>query len=275
MKFRLPLATAAAVVALAPAAHAATLASVARPVTVSTFDDTIAYSAYDHGAFQLMIGGTSAGVATSRRAFDVDLGIGTDRSAVAVYSRSGKLYEYDIVAKREKALGIKGTQPTISGSHLAYVRGRALYLDGKVVARGAVRDPELSARRLAYVKTIGRIELLVVQTLHGPAKPIYQARSGGLNQADIVQPTFDAAGRQLFFARRNLGSGSGNRYVRYDVASRKLSYAMGTDRLFSLGWIDDAAGFAIVQTGADDDASDPGSGVTVETTGALRFDARP
>ena len=284
--FRLPtlLATAAATVAvIAPAAQAAPpLASVPHAVSVSTYQDTIAWSSYANGGYQLTIdrAGTvaAANVPASKTAFDVDLGTDASGATVAVYSRAGKLYEYDLATNAEHALKLTGAQPTIMAGRLAYVSGGKLYLrqgshSQAVFEAKAIRDPELSATRLAFVTTSGTLETLHLQTLNGKAKSIYTARSGGLNQADIVEPTFDASGAHLFWARRNLGSGNGNRYVRRTVATGKTSYAMGTDKLFSLSWVDDATGFVVAQTDFDDDASAPGDGVTLITTGALSFNA--
>ena len=143
-----------------------------------------------------------------------------------------------------------------------------------------ITGTQLSADRLAFVTNnaptkLLQTETLRVQTLSGRPKAIYDARSGGANTADIVGPTFDASGKHLFWARRNLGSGSGNRYVRYTFASGKTAYALGSDQNYSVSYIDPVSGFAVARIAGDDDASAPGGPVIIDTTGALKFDARP
>jgi hypothetical protein len=306
MTFRLPtLLTAAAVLAAAPAAQAAaasTLAVEQHATTVSTYRDAIAWSSYDaaSGDYKLMLDRAGriapAAVARSRTAFDVDLGTSRGGALVAVYSRAGKLYEYVVASAKERKLavavaGAKLSQPTVLAGRIAFVaraKGHdSLYLRkgtrgvGAVVSSSpAISDPDLSGTRLAFVATTGagtlhRVESLRVQTLSGAARTVYQARSGGANAADIVGPAFDAGGTHLFWARRNIGAGSGNRYVRLTLASGELAYAIGTDKLYSASWIRAADGFATALIGADDDASAPGDGVTVATTGPLAFTARP
>jgi hypothetical protein len=293
MKYRLPtLLTAAAVVAFPAAASATTtLATEQHATPVSASGSTIAWSRYDHGRFTLMLdqGGTIAAapnVPTSRTAFDVDLGTAKDGRLLAVYSRAGRLYSYDVAAGTEKSLHKRGALPSIADGRLAYVVRRhgqdRLYLQHKLVFRAPrITAAQLSATRLAYVTNnaptkLLQTETLRVQTLTGKPKRIYEARSGGANTASILGPTFDAGGKHVFFARRNLGSGTGNRYVRYTLASGKTAYARGSDQNYTVSYIDTARGYAVARiAGADDDASAPGGPVAIETTGALKFDARP
>ena len=143
-----------------------------------------------------------------------------------------------------------------------------------------ISGTQLSSDRLAFVTNnaptkLLQIETLRVQTLAGKPKAIYDARSGGANSADIVGPAFDASGKHLFWARRNLGSGSGNRYVRYTFASHKTAYAIGSDQNYSVSYVDATSGFAVARIAGDDDASAPGGPVIIDTTGALTFNARP
>ncbi len=294
----------AAILAGAPAAKAAAqpLAVEKRATTVSAHSDAIAWSSYDATAGEYRLTLERSGqiskpaVTPSKTAFDVDLGTSRTGALVAVYSRAGKLYEYDVASGKEKQLaisvrGAKLSQPTVMAGRIAFVarsKGHdSLRLRtgtrgaGTVVSTSpAISDPDLSDTRLAFVTatgvgTIHCVETLRVQTLSGSSHSVYQARSGGANDADIVGPGFDASGRHLVWARRNIGSGSGNRYVRLTLSSGKLAYAIGTDKLYSASWIDTADGFATALIGDDDDASAPGDGVTVGTTGALAFTARP
>ena len=295
MKYTLPTVLAAtAVAAVSPAAALASpLATETHATTVSAVDDTIAWSSSTRDGFKLMLeqsGATAAAkIAPSRTAFDVDLGMSKDGKVLAVYSRAGKLYRYDVAAGTEKPLGIRGTKPTIAGGRLAYVtrtgttdtlhlrsggRTRSVYSAPKIT------QPQLSASRLAYVTDnaptkLQQIETLRLQTLTGKPKAIYDARSGGANSADVVGPTFDASGKQLFWARRNIGSGSGNRYVRYTIATGKTAYAIGSDQNYSVSYVDPTSGFAVARIAGDDDASAPGGPVIIDTTGALTFDAKP
>ena len=294
MKHTLPTLLTAAVVAVLPAAASASpLANEQHATSVSTSGDTIAWSSYDNGRYKLMLdqGGTvaAANVATSKTAFDVDLGTSKGGRLLAVYSRGGKLYQYDVAAGAEKKLGISGTKPTVADGRLAYVareNGRdRLFLRSGGKAKAVFSAPrisgtQLSSDRLAFVTNnaptkLLQTETLRVQTLSGQPKAIYDARSGGANTADIVGPTFDASGKHLFWARRNIGSGSGNRYVRYTFASHKTTYAVGSDENYSVSYVDAASGFAVARIAGDDDASAPGGPVIIDTTGALTFDARP
>ncbi|WP_028057717.1 hypothetical protein [Candidatus Solirubrobacter pratensis] len=302
---RLPaLLITAAALAGAPAAKAAAqpLAVEKHATTVSTYADAIAWSSYDAatGAYRLTLDRagqiTRPAVPPSKSAFDVDLGTSRSGALVAVYSRAGTLYQYDAASGKERRLAISVhgaalSQPTVMAGRIAFVarskRHDSLRLRtaargaGKVVyVSPAISDPELSGTRLAFVTatgagTIRRVESLRVQTLTGTSRTVYQARSGGANDADIVGPGFDTSGKHLLWARRNIGSGSGNRYVRLTLSSGKLAYATGTDKLYSASWIDTANGFATALIGNDDDASAPGDGVTVGTTGSLAFTARP
>jgi hypothetical protein len=292
MKYILPaLLSATAVIALPAVASATTLATEEHATPVSAAGNTIAWSHYDNGRYTLMLdqGGTvkAANVAAGKSAYDVDLGTAKDGSLRAVYSRAGKLYEYDVAAGTEKRLGKRGSQPTIAGGKLAYVvhkHGKdRLYLGSKLVfSAPRITGTQLSAKRLAFVTNnaptkLLQTETLRVQTLTGKPKRIYEARSGGANTADILGPTFDATGKHLLFARRNLGSGTGNRYVRYTFASGKTAYAIGSDQNHSVSYSDETNGFAVARIANpnDDDVTAPGGPVVIETTGALRFNAKP
>jgi hypothetical protein len=294
MKYTLPTLLASAVVAALPAAAAAAPLATEQPATsVSTAGDAIAWSSFGNGSYKLMLdqGGTiaAANVATRKAAFDVDLGTARDGKLLAVYSRDGKLYEYDVAAGVEKALGIRGTQPTVADGRLAFVARRhgrdTLFLRSGRKTKAVFSAPkiggtQLSSQRLAFVtnnapKKLLQTETLRVQTLSGRPQAIYDARSGGANTADIVGATFDASGKHLFWARRNIGSGSGNRYVRYTFATRRTAYALGSDQNYSVSYLNDVSGFAVARIAGDDDASAPGGPVIVDTSGALKFDARP
>jgi hypothetical protein len=289
MKSSLPTLLAAGLLALPAAASAAPLATESHATTVSAAADAIAWSGSAGGRYTLLINQdgatTPAKIPTSRAPYDADLGTAKDGRLVAVYARGGTLYEYDVAAGTERSLKLKGSDPSIAAGRLAYVTRKGgrdrLVLGKKVVYRAPkITGVQLSAKRLAFVTNnaptkLLQTETLRVQTLHGKPKAIYDARSGGANTASIVGPTFDAAGTHLFWARRNLGSGTGNRYVRYTFASGKTSYAIGSDDNYSVSYLDAARGFAVARIAGDDDASDPGGSVIIDTSGALTFNARP
>jgi hypothetical protein len=294
MKYLLPTLLATGVLVAPAAASAAPLATEPHATTVSAAADAVAWSHFADGTYTLMLDQAGAvapaKVGESKTAFDVDLGTAQDGRLLAVYSRSGKLYQYDVAAGTEKDLGVHGIRPSIADGRLAYVArkdGRdRLYLrkdGGKaklVYTAPRITGVQLSADRLAYVTNnaptkLLQTETLRLQTLAGKPKAIYEARSGGANTASVVGPTFDASGKHLFWARRNLGSGTGNRYVRYTVASGKTAYAVGSDDNYSVSYADATRGFAVAQIPGNDDASNPGGPVSIELTGALRFDARP
>ena len=84
----------------------------------------------------------------------------------------------------------------------------------------------------------------------------------------------------FLWARTNLGSGTGNRLVRYELTGSKLSYAQGSPRYNATSWASPQLGAA---TASSLDASDsPGAcedaGVNycqVTLTGPLSFTLRP
>lgn len=292
-----------AAAAQARPAVAATIATEQRAAPVSRYGGVIAWSDYSDGAFHLMLdqGGkiTPAPVPSSPTPFDVDLGTNRAGHLVAVYSHSGALHELDIAAGTSKQLhpGVSGrlSHPTMSAARYAFVARRqgrdVLYLrtvdhgtramfTAGTSSQSSITSPRLSDKRLAYVTSgparYGRLENLRVQTLSARrSKVVYSARSGSLNFASIVGPGFDTSGTHLYWARRNLGSGAGNRYIRLTVSSGRLAYAQGTNRLYSTSWADNADGFASVIAGSNDDPSAPGSPTTVVLTGPLAFTAGP
>ena len=80
-------------------------------------------------------------------------------------------------------------------------------------------------------------------------------------------------------ARTNIGSGTGNRIVRYTISSGKLSYALGSPRYAFAAWASQSLGMAVMfdpsSTGTcSGNVNQPGA-CTVQLTGPLRFDAKP
>jgi hypothetical protein len=120
-----------------------------------------------------------------------------------------------------------------------------------------------------------------VRTLRpgGSDKVVYRARSGGANFANIAGLSLSDTAAAFMWARTNVGSGAGNRIVRYSISTGRLSYALGSARYASSAWAGQALGAAVVvdpsSTGTcSDNINEPGR-CTVALTGPLRFDAAP
>jgi hypothetical protein len=148
---------------------------------------------------------------------------------------------------------------------------------------GALTDPELSASRIAYIRADRRgvTRDVHVRTLKrgGTDKRVYRSTSGGANAANIAQISLSDTAASFMWARTNLGSGAGNRIVRYSITTGKLAYALGSSRYQYTAWASQALGMAVVvdpsSTGTcSDNVNVPGT-CTVQLTGHLRFDAAP
>ena len=70
----------------------------------------------------------------------------------------------------------------------------------------------------------------------GHDEVVYRAFSGGANDADVTRPTYDAETNAFVWARTNIGSGAGNRIVRYTLPGSKLTYAQGSPRYNTTAW---------------------------------------
>jgi hypothetical protein len=148
---------------------------------------------------------------------------------------------------------------------------------------GTVQDPELSASRVAYIRTdrSGATRDVHVRSLRGGGadRLVYHARSGGANFANVTGPSLSDTAASFVWARTNVGSGAGNRIVRYSITTSKLSYAPGSPRSAYAAWASQAVGMAVVfdpsSTGTcSGNVNTPGA-CTVQLTGPLRFDAEP
>ena len=269
-----PIAALIALLALAigaaPAAAEQRLALEAAPFTANAFGDVIAWSSYDAVAknyrLRLQRGGVAfdPAVAPSGQPFDLDVGPGPDGAPVVVYSRRGDIFQYDPAAAAEQPLAEVNTQgtelhPSIHRNALAFVRrarGRkarpALYLrqggDTRKQPRPrfkrtlAVDDVELSERGLFVVYRTDVVTTCCTQaTLYRVdgkrLRHVFAVGSGGANFGRIVTPS--VAGRSIYFARTNEGSGQGNRFFRYDLRTKRLFAARGTSRAQSVTWLGD------------------------------------
>jgi hypothetical protein len=114
----------------------------------------------------------------------------------------------------------------------------------------------------------------------GHDQVVYRATSGGANFASITEPAYDADANAFVWARKNLGSGTGNRIVRYELTGSRLGYAPGSPRYNSISWAGPQLGAATSSSldggdspGACDDAGIHYCYVTV--TGPLSFARNP
>lgn len=246
-------------------------------------------------------------VAPSARAFDIDLGTSRGGGLLAVYTRddldgSGDLYRFDFRSGREERLARLSSRtadeshPTVNAGSVAFVRrqgsrdvlrignparaGVATRALASAPARGraaGIADPQLHGGRIAYVAQDRRGNAFGAKSVRlrairraGGNRVVYEARSGGANDASVTRPSFSADGRELYWARTNQGSGAGNRYVRYTIADRELAYERATSSLISTSFGDDEAGVYGVLGSFD--ATDVSRLIA---TGALAFDDRP
>ena len=84
----------------------------------------------------------------------------------------------------------------------------------------------------------------------------------------------------FLWARTNLGSGTGNRLVRYELTGSKLSYAQGSPRYNATSWASPRLGAATASSldGSDSPGACEDAGVDycqVTLTGPLSFTLRP
>jgi hypothetical protein len=120
------------------------------------------------------------------------------------------------------------------------------------VRDGTLRDPELSADRVAFIRTsrgsIGfgeqAIYTVTLRTLRLRAH--YAARSGGANAANIAGLSVSDMLKSFVWARTNQGSGAGNRLVRLTISNGRLTYAAGSSRYVSSAWAGPALGAAVL-----------------------------
>lgn len=148
---------------------------------------------------------------------------------------------------------------------------------------GTLQEPELAESRVAYIRTdrSGATRDVHVRSLRAPGsdKLVYHARSGGANVANVTGPSLSDTAASFMWARTNLGSGTGNRIVRYSIHTGRLAYALGSPRYVYAAWASQALGMAVMfdpsSTGTcSADVDQPGA-CSVRLTGPLRFDRKP
>jgi hypothetical protein len=255
----------------APAAAEQRLASEAAPFTADAYGDVVAWSSYDPATksygLRVQRGGAdvdTAAAARSPQPFDLDVGPGPNGAPLVVYSRLGDVFQFDPATGAEQPLAevnTKGAElhPSIRRRALAFVRTPrgpkarpSLYLrkggDTRKQPRPrfretlAIEDVELSDRGLFVVYRTDIVRTCctraVLYRVDGRRlRWIFAVGSGGANFGQLVTPS--VAGRSVYFARTNEGSGRGNNLFRYDLRTRRLFSARGTSRAESVTWLGD------------------------------------
>ena len=114
-----------------------------------------------------------------------------------------------------------------------------------LVKKPTILSTELGITHVAYVEKSGNTRSVHVRNIGtGRDGVVYRATSGGLNFAGITKPAYDSELNGFMWARTNLGSGTGNRLVRYQLRGSKLTYAQGSPRYNSTSWAGDQVGAA-------------------------------
>ena len=311
------LAAALAGAALLPTgAQAATqLAQEQQATPVAAFHGTVMWSRLDPstGAYRLMRsqdGGVAQVVPVPERAtpFDIDLGSNRGGSTHAVYTRCTDGDEGCDVYRLRPSTGAEEhitklssptadeREPTISGGNIAFIRregGRDQLRYGTttraskgsklIVSLPSIGSAELGdLTHVAYVtqrRSTREVHVRNLSTRHDQV--VYRATSGGANFANVTRPSFIEVPDAFVWARTNLGSGTGNRLVRYALRGSKLAYAQGSSRWASTAWAGDQLGAAtssaVDRTGCkfNDNEPDSASICTIDLTGPVTFDLRP
>ncbi|HEY3018636.1 MAG TPA: hypothetical protein VGJ32_00500 [Solirubrobacteraceae bacterium] len=304
------VAAGAAVAALggaAPAPAATVLTSEPQPTLVAAWNGTVMWSQFDAatGDYRLVKsvdGGAPSPVGIPERPapFDVDLGTNRSGSTYAVYSRDGDLYRLSVASGIETKLArlssprLAERDPTIQRGQIAFVRRNGRFDELRVggttraakATRLVARKPsivgaELGVGVVAYVEQAGPLRLVhVVRLRDGADRVVYRAKSGGANYADVTRPSYDAEGGAFVWARTNAGSGTGNRLVRYELASGRFTYGAGSPRWNSTAWAGDELGAVTASslTGDLDAGTCDEAGrhyCEVAMTGPVEFSLRP
>ena len=232
--------------------------------------------------------------------FDIDLGTNRSGATYAVYTRDGDIYRLGVATGVETKITklssptLAERDPTIQRGAIAFIRRDGGYDQLRVgdttsgskgsrflVKKRSIAGAELAIKQVAYVEQSGALTLVHVRNLStGHDQVVYRAFSGGANDADVTRPTFDADTTAFVWARTNLGSGAGNRIVRYTLPGSKLTLRPGLAAL-------QHDGLGRPQLGAATSSSlDGGDGVNscddagvhyceVTVTGPLSFTLKP
>lgn len=309
-KTLLTAAVAGAILAPATAAHAAptTLAVEQAPTRVAAWNGTVMWSTFDpatktYSLVKSVGGGAPVAVGVAPRAgtpFDIDLGTGRSGDTFAVYTRRGDVYRLNIATGGETRMSrisspkLVERDPTIQRGAIAFIR-RSGGLDELriadtntgtratklIVKRRSIRNAELGEGHVAYVDArptrAGGVMTVHVRNLRtGADRSVYRAASGGANFANVTKPVYAAEPQGFLWARTNMGSGRGNRLVRYTLADSKLAVTAGSAHYNTMAWASEALG--AVTSGSLDGSESQGactdagtSYCNVVLSGALQF----
>jgi hypothetical protein len=232
--------------------------------------------------------------------FDIDLGTNRSGSTYAVYTRDGDIYRLGVATGVETKITklssptLAERDPTIQRGEIAFIRRDGGYDQLRIgdttsgskgsrflVKKRSLGGAELAIKQVAYVERSGSSELVHVRNIStGHDQAVYRATSGGANFAGVTRPTYDADTNAFVWARKNLGSGTGNRIVRYTLPGSKLGYAAGSPRYNSTAWAGPQLGAATSSSldGGDGANSCDDAGVhycQVTVTGPLSFTLEP
>jgi len=303
---------------LAPAATAqgapTTLSVQQAPTRVAAWDGTVMWSQFDAAAKTYSLvksvdGGASVPVGVAPRSgtpFDVDLGTNRSGATYAVYTRDGDIYRLNVATGSEVKIdklsspALAERDPTIQRGEIAFIRrnaGRDELRIGNttgaskgsrlLVRKRTIVGAELGATHIAYITTgpgpisdEGARFVRIRNLRTGADRQVYRAVSGGANAAGVTRPTYVGAPAGFLWARTNLGSGRGNRLVRYTLSGSRLTYAAGSPRYSSTAWAGAALGAATASslTGEETQGACADGGTNycdVELTGPLQFNLKP
>jgi hypothetical protein len=296
------------------------LATEQRPTDVAAWGADAVWSSFDPATATYRLVRSRGGAAPvplpvtpSPRAFDVDLGTNRSGSTYAVYTRCADgesgcdLYRLGLDTGREERLSSLSSErwderdPTVFRGRIAFVRhervrggmGDTIRIGDTtssgtptraLVKGGALSRPELGVSHLAYTRPRpapwGVVQVRVVTLRTRADRLVYEARSGGANAARVTGPSLGSTARSFLWARTNDGSGTGNRIVRYGIASRRSAYGQGSSRWTSTSWAGGALGL-ITASSVDGtcfpgvDESPAASVCRVAATGPVRFHPEP
>jgi hypothetical protein len=258
------------------------------------------------GAYRLVRsidGGAPIPVSVPERAegpFDIDLGTNRSGGTYAVYTRDGDIYRLGVHTGVETRIDklssptMAERDPTIQRGEIAFIRRDGGYDQLRIgnttsgstgsrmlVKKRAILSAELGITQVGYVEQSGSSRIVHVRNIRtGNDQAVYRATSGGMNAANVTKPAYDADAGAFVWARTNIGSGQGNRIVRYTLRGSRLGYAQGSPRYNSTAWASAQLGAATASSldGGSSAGACEDAGVnpcTVAVTGPLSFTLRP
>jgi hypothetical protein len=253
------------------------LAHELRPADVAVSGDRVVWSAYDAKIRRYVLrdaDGRVAGVPAQKAPIDVDLGTDAQGKVVAVYSRCAArchLYAYNFTKKAERRLKLSpatadDAQPSVDRGRVAFLRTvRGGLTDVRVGTLGGAKstsaiqpgrkpkivfhDPTIGAGNVAVIASYEDVsdntfvdDLVLLRKGAKRLKTVASA-SGSQSPVDLLSPSFDAAGANLFWGQR--ASEQRNYLGRYALGTGKRTTATGSQSFYSLDFADPARGFLV------------------------------